>query len=246
MTRIAHLTDVHLDGTAERRRRFEIALAQAARSGAHLLLLTGDLTASGEASELAELSICLRPWPSWRLVVVPGNHDVGPRPWAETLHGTPGLERLASTSAPGAVTVMPDAVVLAIDTQFRRRAPIFGALGKVSAEQLSILETLARPQDVAVIVAMHHPPQRSPLQPFDGLINHEEVARLAGPHVSFLCGHDHRSLDVEFGPGRGRIFVAPSVAEADDPLRVYDVRGTRLVSVKAASAGQYMRGMLPF
>lgn len=248
MTRIAHLTDVHLDGSAERRRRFEAALRHASHAMPDHLVITGDLTAGGELAHLDEMAACLGGWHPRRVTVVPGNHDVGPMSWEEMLRSTQ-LARFAGTSAPGAVALYPDAAIVAIDTQFRRRAPLFAALGKVSETQLRKLADIAsfnRLSGRAVVVAMHHGPQRSPLQPVDGLVNREAVLEHVGPHVSVLCGHDHRSLDIELGPGKGRIFVAPSVAEADDPLRVYEVSGTRLVSVKGASAGQYMRGMLPF
>src|ERR1700734_784824 len=75
MTRIAHLTDLHLNGSFDRRSKFESGLRQAVQRGATYLLLTGDLTAHGKAVHFTELAGCLEQYWPYGVTMVGGNHD---------------------------------------------------------------------------------------------------------------------------------------------------------------------------
>lgn len=243
-TRIAHVSDVHLDGTRARGERFAKALAFASRFRPDHLVITGDVTADGSPTQIVELADAIVAWPSHRVTIVPGNHDGRPADWLRALQHGP-LARFAATSAPGAVVEYPDASIVAISSQIDQPFPL--ARGKVSDEQLAQLDrvSLATPPERAIIVAVHHGPQYHPLQSIDGLINCAEVLDYLGrePRAFVLCGHDHRVLDfrVSTGPKPSavaaesaagwratdvdlpRVFTAGSVADHADPVRVYDV-----------------------
>jgi hypothetical protein len=104
---------------------------------------------------------------------------------------------------------------------------MFGALGKIGAVQLSMLDTLTRNIGKPTLIVGHHGPQLNIRHPFCGLIDRTPIMRLLGRHpdIHYLCGHDHRVLDI------GQIHTAGSVATHDDPLRLYDVgvSGFRIV-----------------
>lgn len=237
MTRLAHLTDVHLCGQSARAERLSKALEKALWANCTHLVLTGDLTEGGKGSEFEELSEMLRPWRPDAVSIVPGNHDLGEGgDWAKVLHST-SLRRFAETSAPGSITDLGDCAIVALSTQFPNRALFFRALGTVSERELAILGQVAMSDPRPVIALMHHGPQWHPLQFFDGLTNRHRILGLLAEHprVHVLCGHDHRILDI------GRIHVAGSVADHPDPLRLYDVVGSELVPIyRSEHVGQYL------
>ena len=218
MTTIAHITDLHVDGTPERRARVVGALEQA-WDRADYLVVTGDCTAWGHPNDFRELGELLAPWPSGRATIVGGNHDLRDdrRPWPDAMLGT-ALEKHYTNSRPGVAVDLGDAVVVAVSTQFPRRALAFRALGKIPERELRRVDTLASRGRKPVVVAMHHGPQWHALQPFDGLTNRAAVLGLLErrPTVHVLCGHDHRALDV------GPVHAAPAVADSHNPLRLYE------------------------
>lgn len=223
MIRIAHLSDTHMNGTADRRARLIAGLEQAHQAGASHLLLTGDLTRSGQPVEYRELAGVLSSHWSGTSTVIPGNHDPA---HFEPTFGAPKLVDLG------------DAFVMPVDTRYRKRAPLFRALGQVGAQQLSAVERLASSTSKPVVVAMHHGPQSHPLQWLEGLVDrHRMLGMLAKyPHMHVCCGHDHRALDI----GR-RIHVAGSVAHHPDPLRLYDVvEGRFFPSYRSAQPGKWL------
>jgi Icc protein len=217
MTRIAHLTDLHLNGSPKRRAQFEVALAEAKAHGATWLLLTGDLTGHGKPREFHELAGCLeRSWPH-DATIVGGNHDgAGFQPAIQT--GC--LSRFAATSLSGSPVELDDVVILPVDTYFARRALLFRAIGQVGDTQyLQVARAIENYPGKPIVVAMHHGPQADPLRTVAGLVDGQKMLGLLrhNPNVSVCCGHDHRILDL------GTIHVAASVAHHDDPLRLYDI-----------------------
>jgi len=229
VTRIAHLSDIHLGVSPERRWRLDRALAEAARAGASHLCLTGDLTESGLLRDFESLSDALRPWHPSAVTIVPGNHDLGALSWPEVLRAT-DLGRFAPTSTPGHVSlpyiglsnpnIAPAPVaVMALSTQYPKRALVFRALGNVPEDQLRDLEYVAQHYPL-VIACMHHPPLPSGwLELFDGLTNRKEVSTLLDrcPNVHVLAGHAHEARDV------GRVHVASALADDPGALRLYDI-----------------------
>lgn len=234
MTRIAHLSDVHLNGSKNRRDRFLQALDRAQHFGATHLVLTGDLTASGARDQFVELAGCLERWPSDRVAMTPGNHDGSVKDWAKAMAGP--LRRFTHLSRVG-VADLGDVIIAVASTQIDQPWPM--ACGKVNGAQLHLLRACVEfSRARLVVVAMHHPPIESPLDRFDGLINRDEVAAIIanGPNLHVLCGHDHRVLD------SGRVHIAGSVAHHPDPLRLYDVIGGSLVlRYRSANEGSYMQ-----
>lgn len=206
---VAHLTDLHLNGSADRRGRVVRALDAAKAAGARHLLLTGDLTAYGTGAQVAELEgVLAQSWrPSLGLgrTVVPGNHDGrGAIDKAFPLHGPVDLD---------------GAVLVPVDTRFHRRALAFRALGAIGKETLSGLERVSRDSSRPVILAMHHGPHGRALGLFEGTVGKEGLGGLMSerPHIHVCCGHDHVRED------RGNIHIADAVAHHDKPLRLYEV-----------------------
>jgi 3',5'-cyclic-AMP phosphodiesterase len=227
--RFAHLTDVHMNGTADRRQRLGRALDDAMASGAKHLLLTGDLTDSGRPEQFQELAWALGRWHR-TTTIVGGNHDGAG--FESALSGC--LGRFASTSVVpfivGGVRVVP------ISTYYPRRALAFRALGSIGRDQFAALEQAVLATRGPVVVAMHHGPQIDPLKAFAGLVDRHRIEGLlrSNPQVSVCCGHDHRVIDI------GQVHVAASCATHPDPLRVYDVGVGRFESVyRSECEGSY-------
>lgn len=256
--RIGHLTDLHLDRSQERAARFARGVAESVAWGCDHLCVTGDLTARGDDESFDQLGRVLHASgvQPWRVTVVPGNHDVRPdrRPWAATLQRIPSLQALSSWSTPNQAQQLPahlgGCVVLPLDTTRTRQPLAFRARGKLGPDGLWALRGAgghAARLGLPLVACMHHGPYESPLHALDGLQDKSavlEVLRRQATTTTVLCGHDHRSLDLwprDADGGCARIFVAPAVVDTDDPLRVYEVRGDRLVPVKQAGAGSYLR-----
>ncbi len=77
--KLAHLSDVHYDGGAQRLNLLERALREADDHSADHLLLAGDLIDFADPRLLEELTAVLRAsawWDPARLTILPGNHDL--------------------------------------------------------------------------------------------------------------------------------------------------------------------------
>lgn len=238
MIRVGHLSDLHLDGSAERRHRLRAGVGHALARGCSHLVITGDLTATGDPAQLDELvDTIAAAWPSSRgLTVVPGNHDAG----------LPGFRR-ASICRLNLASGRPGAVVVGLDARFGRRAPAFRAAGQVTGPQLDAARAAAG-LGLPTLIAIHHGPQLHPLHPFEGLSGRAELLALLRryPNASVACGHDHRVLDVAVAgdrSGRQRIHAAACCSTHRDPLRVYEARageGFFAPVYKSADRGRYL------
>jgi Icc protein len=217
VTTIAHISDLHLDGTLPRRARLVRALETAEKHRPDHLVVTGDVTAHGSSAHIEELRGVLSGWRT-PFTVVPGNHD-------GTLTGW-------TTSA----TDFGDALLLPIDTRAPYKPLAFRALGRVGRSQMAAIDQMTQAGTRPVILAMHHGPQAHPLHIFDGLVDRSELRKLLKdrPWVHIVCGHDHRCLDI------GQVHVAPSVAHHPDPVRIYEVHGREFAPVyRSPFAGAY-------
>ena len=227
--RFAHLTDTHINGTVDRRQRLLTALDRARASGAHHLLLTGDLTANGHPTEFEELGSILNAWPH-DATIVGGNHDGAG--FVGALPGPLGRFHGSSTT----VLNFGVAMVVPLNTYFPNRGLVFRAMGRVGQAQISLLQTVLATSHVPVVVAMHHGPQRDPLRHLTGLVDGYRLQRLldSNGRVHICCGHDHRLIDLQ------QVHVAASVAHHPDPLRLYDiVNGCFAVSYRSRCQGKY-------
>lgn len=239
MTRIAHLTDPHLNNTPERHERLVRALARAKQSGSDHLLLTGDLTANGSMPQFEELADALfrSGFTTGDVTLVPGNHDGGSARWVQALNAT-ALRAFAPTSFDGAIVDRGDVVIVAVDSTLSERAFVFRALGHLSTDQLDYLDELGESTSRCIVVAMHHGVRKGLLFVFDGMTNGFMLRILLEkyPQMHVCCGHHHRIID------SARMFGAGSVVNHPDPLRVYDVKGSNLVPVyqSAQAIGSFM------
>jgi 3',5'-cyclic AMP phosphodiesterase CpdA len=214
MTKIAHLTDLHLveenhtqrSGAhrfrlswltllrplepEKRRRRAVTALEQALASGADHLVLTGDLTEDGVPAQFEVLASVLAEsrWPASRVTLVPGNHDFyhDGSAFHEAMEGP--LRPYRETSKAGAVVAIAGALLVAVSTAFHQ--PFTKSAGGMERDGLDAIDSAAREaskKGVALIIAQHHPPKGhalAPIQWIDGFQQHREL-------TAILLQHDH-------------------------------------------------------
>lgn len=230
---IGHLSDLHLNGKADRRARLVSGLAAARCQQVDHLVLTGDLTKNGRPEQFTELAGCLAGWGNHEVTIVPGNHDEGDG-FDQSLAGG-SLARFSAASR--GIILRAGVRLLPLDTRFKKRALAFKAIGQIGSQQL---ETIAREildRSSPLILVQHHGPQFHPMHLFDGLSDRAVLGRLLElrDDVHVLSGHDHRVLDL------GRVHVAASVAHHPDPLRVYRALGGKLEPIyKSPIEGNYL------
>jgi 3',5'-cyclic AMP phosphodiesterase CpdA len=176
------------------------------------VVLTGDLTDFGRASEYAHLAALLAPLEAagLALFLLPGNHDERNRLRKGFAHHAhfPTTEFCQYTVAVGSEGLQ----LVCLDTVEAGQGH-----GRLCSERLRWLDdALTRLSGQPVIVAMHHPP-------FDTLIGHmdrlgliegaDEFERIIAAHPNVervICGHLHRTIYTQVG---GRLVsTAPSPA----------------------------------
>jgi len=202
---IAHVSDVHFDGSernAERSRRV-LEHINSLKQPVDVVLVTGDIADHGLASEYEEAEKTLiSPQP---LLMCPGNHDAR-GPYREVLlrqpSGTGPINEAHRVG--GAVFAMCDSSIPGRDD------------GYLDDETFTWLEgVVAGAGDEPVFICFHHPPVLL-YSPFLDNIRQRGEARLAelvrrSPQVvGVLCGHAHTAAASTFG-GKP-LLVAPGVA----------------------------------
>jgi 3',5'-cyclic AMP phosphodiesterase CpdA len=222
--RIAHISDVHLlDGrdaydfrcrfvsihrpldAASRAKKFMSALRAALRSGAHHVVLSGDLTEMGSPTEYEHLGELLHASgidPD-EVTLVPGNHDAytAEDGWRRALAGPLRAFARGSAEAPGKIVERGGLVLLPIDVTVHQTVARSG--GELTAAAIEALEARFSDRalaDKAVVVVQHHPPFGNPRSPWhfiDGLAGYARMltAMVRYPHVQLLHGHSHRIAD---------------------------------------------------
>ena len=203
---IAHISDLHIDGTAE-------TAARATRTVDYLrtlsqtpdaLVVSGDIADHGTPEEYEEVTRLLSDLP-FPVVLGPGNHDDR----AALRKGLLGREATA-----GPVNTAHRAegfAVLSCDSTIPGRDD--GHLAETTLEW--VRTTLAElPERTPVLLAMHHPPVRvhHPMADSMALDNPHEVSALIRQHPAIagvLCGHAHTGAA---GRLAGRpVLLAPGV-----------------------------------
>jgi Icc protein len=231
--------------------------------GVDHLVVTGDVTFSGEPREFERAADLLRPFAeAKKLTVVPGNHDVWTEESVETARflraiGPDGRGmRRAAPSYPHVVPLGDEAVLVALDSARYGDEP-FATPGRLGAEQLRGARELAREhskQGRAVLLAFHHhvvlPPDRvssdAKLARMP-LADADQVVRLVAelPIAAVLHGHRHTAFRVDL-PGAGGptpVLCAGSASRvADEPVRrarayVYELDRSGVRSVEALVSG---------
>ena len=208
---ILHLSDTHLDGSAERVSRLASVLAEAtALPRVDAVVLTGDLADHGAPEEYRQLLTAR--WPAAPILAVPGNHDdrtamraalrdddtFAPVMTGERLHG---------------VLRVGGGLVVGLDTT------VSGAdHGVLDAPTLDVArDALAAPHDWALLV-MHHPPVAvgHPVLDPDNLRDTQALRVLLEEQPSIiacLTGHVHTALSSTFAnvPVRGAAGVVSTM-----------------------------------
>jgi len=203
MALLAHISDLHLDGTAR-------ATERATRVLDHLrslpqppdaLLVTGDIADHGAPAEYEQAAeILVAPFP---VLTCPGNHDVRAA-YRKALLGQPDADGPINS-----VHQVAGTAVLMADSSIPGRND-----GLLDPETLAwIAATLDELADTPTLIAFHHPPVtlHHPFVDSIGLTQPEQLAALLEAHpqvVAVLTGHAHTAAAGQFA-GRPLV-VAPA------------------------------------
>lgn len=257
--RFVHLTDPHLtslDGVSfsdvrgkrrlgylswNRRRSHHHRPETLARLVEHMrslnpeaVLLTGDLTQLGLASEFEQARAWLADLASCPVLLVPGNHDfyrADAVPWmfehwsaalpgeTHSIDDFPYRWSRAGVAVIGLCSADPD-------------IPFWSAGGRLGAPQRERLRTmLQQTRDQLRFVLVHHPPVRGLCARRKALLDDVALTRLLeseGVDI-VLYGHVHRNAACVLNGGT-RVFSTASAsngaADARAALRVFDIEGT--------------------
>lgn len=161
----------------------------------HAVILTGDLTDfghPGEYAHLAELLACLK----LPFYLMPGNHDDRENLRAAfPTHGYLGSRGFIQYSIK-----VRDVRLIAIDTTEPGQSS-----GRLCSWRLDWLRAeLAAEPAVPTVIAMHHPPFKTLIEPMDeiGLLEGgDELESIIAAHPSVkrvICGHLHRTIYTGF------------------------------------------------
>lgn len=148
---VAHISDLHFNGTRFNRARIESTLSylNARADGIDALLVTGDIADEGTPREYVEAYRVLdSPLPT---LVTVGNHDLREN-YSEVL----GNER--STAPVNSSLLVDDVLLLSVDSSIPGRND-----GYLDDETLTWMSAQidAAGADTRVLVAFHHPPSPS-------------------------------------------------------------------------------------
>lgn len=189
MTRIAHLSDPHLNGSLERARRLDRVLEEVVTlPDIDLLVVTGDIADHGAPTEYAQFFDHLTL--SQPTVVLPGNHDL-----------RAPMSSFLPTDSRGhlnAVATVNGLTLVGLDSLIEHEAAGALADGTVAFARDAIAGAPG-----PVVLALHHPPVPVGHQLMDqhGLRNAEVLTELVVDNdavVAVLTGHVHTALATTF------------------------------------------------
>ncbi len=202
---LAHVSDMHLDGSARNSDRATRVMSYLndLPGPVDAVLVTGDIADHGLPDEYVQArKILSSPHP---MLSCPGNHDER-RAYREVLLGVDG-----SDAPINEVHLVAGAVLALCDSTIPGRDD-----GLLAEETLAWLESVlaSAPSGAPVFIAFHHPPAilHSPF--IDAIRQHGEqrLAHLVMRHpqvVAILCGHAHTPASTTFA-GRP-LLVAPGI-----------------------------------
>lgn len=189
MTRIAHFSDPHLDGSQERLRRLERVIGEVADlPGIDLVVVTGDIADHGAPAEYARFFDSLTlPQPT---VVIPGNHDLR----------APMSNFLADNSRGhlNTVATADGLTLIGLDSLIEHETA-----GLLAGDTLAFAYDAITAASGPVVLALHHPPVPVGHRCMDqhGLRNAEVFAELVSDNeavIAVLTGHVHTALATTF------------------------------------------------
>lgn len=202
---VAHISDLHFNGTRFNRARIESALGyvNARADGLDALLVTGDIADEGSRTEYSEAYRVLEsPLP---MLITAGNHDDRANFSAE-FTGT------AATTAINSSLLVDDVLLLSVDSSVPGCSG--GYLDDATLTWMSG-QIDAAPAHTRVLVAFHHPPVTLGMAFMDSIrqLGEDRLAELVGRYpsiVGFVCGHAHSACVTQFADRP--LCVAPGVA----------------------------------
>jgi 3',5'-cyclic AMP phosphodiesterase CpdA len=197
---LIQVSDLHLDGSAERHERAERVMAYVnGLTGVDAVLVSGDIADHGEPAEYAEAKQVLKS--PHRILTCPGNHDVR-GPYESVL-----LDRTPSGGAVNEAHDIAGVLVAMCDSSRPGRAD-----GLLDERTLGWLDGVLA--DRPALVCFHHPPapMHQPMIDEILLTDPDGLAAVLERHpgvVAVLCGHAHTAAATTFA-GRP-CHVAPGV-----------------------------------
>jgi 3',5'-cyclic AMP phosphodiesterase CpdA len=242
--RIAHVSDLHYDGSRQLRVTIERLVELVADADPDLVVVTGDLSADGKPEELDEVRSMLQQLDPIARLVIPGNRDLEPS------SGPPGEARpLPPDSDLDFFLTLEPALALGLEdeadadsdsddrwvSRFGTTEPAFNGRGiaavgvpsspKLSSQSLSrAARRLRKAPDAFRVFALHHG-----LLPVPGRkLREGDLIPRAGDVLSLLCelgvdlvlhGHVHRAHVWRIADFRGDLVVASAGALVNDGRR---------------------------
>ena len=206
MTLLAHISDLHLDGTPRATERVERTMdhLRALPTPPDALLVTGDIADHGEVAEYREAARLLQaPFP---VLACPGNHDSRSALRTVLLDGSAGEQPVNQAHRIDELTVlMCDSTIPGSDE---------GELGEATLSWIDQAVHDLGQNDPAVLV-FHHPPVpvHHPMPDSVPLRNPDALAALLARNPSIIAvlgGHSHTAAASAF-VGRPCL-LAPAVA----------------------------------
>lgn len=205
MTLLAHVSDLHLDGSehATSRARRVISYLDAFKTSLDAVVITGDIAEHGLESEYEEARELFGALPL--TLMCPGNHDRRPA-YRRALLGQ------EESDAPINQSQLLDGLLIAVcDTSIPGRDD-----GYLTDDTLAWLSGILAqtPPDTRALIALHHPPALLH-SPFVDEIRQQGAERLAELIASnrqvlaILCGHAHTAAATTFAGLP--VLVAPGV-----------------------------------
>jgi Icc protein len=198
---LVQVSDLHLDGSGERRERAARAMAYVnGLAGVAAVLVSGDIADHGRPEEYAEARVLLES--PHRVLTCPGNHDVR-EPYQSVLLG-----RAPTGGAVNEAHEVGGVLIAMCDSSRPGRAD-----GLLDEDTLAWLDGVLAGVPRA-LVCFHHPPAAMHQPMIDEILltNPDGFAAVLDRHpgvVAVLCGHAHTAVATTFA-GRPCL-VAPGV-----------------------------------
>ncbi|GIH29248.1 3',5'-cyclic adenosine monophosphate phosphodiesterase CpdA [Acrocarpospora phusangensis] len=216
---LAHVSDVHIDGSDRNTERTTRIMSYVEGLDVTAVLVTGDIADNGAEDEytIAQAALKTR-HPS---IICPGNHDIRAPFRKVLLDSSPGPSSPVTLSddVPDApvnqVLRVPGATIILCDSSIPGRPD-----GRLDDATLAWLDATLTTETGPVFVGMHHPPTPLGIPYVDG-IGLQEPENLAAilerhPHVvATLVGHAHTAAATTFA--NRPLLVAPGVVSTALP-----------------------------